>query len=1276
MNDGDSEYPTKHISIRVPWHDLGWEGVVCQFPHLNSSCLILDRLAPKKDDGPDFCYNYDITKQPKYRNLREEKNAGISIEDLDDLRRPSCIGERMAFLSPFEYHVTIKYPYTYKEKLNHFLPTTIRNPPYSAFTVPFFWLSKKGSRLFKELDILPISFEQEKKFEKDNEIKTDWMNTLENQKLIMDWFYRQIKPEKSLCFFYAKKVPFVEDQSRIIIGAGRVTKIDPYREYDYKEEREYGGIIWERTVHHSIRPDFEDGFILPYHQAIKYAEEHPEKEIDPSEFAVFPPKGKIGEFSYVTEHVSNDSAIDVLLSCAESLNKAKDYKINGPWEKGLRWINTQLDELWRMRGPYPGMGSALTALGVSLGNFIAWEIGNQRTDDEDPWFILETAFGNPQKYFSPNLIGLVKELHEIWNSLKKDEKDLLKLLSRFDLSSEQAEIIFLGEEKEKNGLFFKNIDVLKNPYLIFEQTRHTIDPVSFLTIDHGVLPGHEIASKFPLPEDSKIESELDWRRIRALIVEILEDATYEGHSLLSIDLIINIANELQLEPPCKLNEKILRAKEKHFSEVIEKVEMKNDKQAYQLKEVAEMGAFIKSKILARKRGKRNLSDTDWENLLYSRIENEHGIFDEEDEDEKKAREEKASALREIAESRVSVLIGSAGTGKTTLLSILANHDEINNKGILLLAPTGKARVKMEQALGLSSRKDPKVHAFNIAQFLIKSKRYDPDTGRFLLNNEPPKKVGETVIIDEASMLTEEMLGSLLQSIKGYKRLIFVGDRHQLPPIGTGRPFVDIITEFKPEDIDNEDTFPKVGPSYAELTINRRQRFGKCGKRVDIQLANWFRGGPVKSSDDEIYDILAGIEKSDCLQIYQWKDEEEFRKLILKILQKELNLINTRDFKTFNNSLGAFNGSFKVGSALKAEDWQILSPVRNRTHGVSEINRLIHQKFKGAYVRSSKSRKNKGKRAQPAGTEEIVWGDKVINIQNQSLGAWNAIDAEKEDGYLANGEIGLLVQTPKINNKFFALKFEFTSQPGLTYSFFNSLTPMDRKYKFRKIDEEQPSIELAYALTVHKAQGSEFGKVILVIPKNSFNLSRELIYTALTRQKEGIVILYEGDPVDLMNYSDEKWSETHQRLTNLFEAPYPHPIKNKNDRFLEDRLIHRTLKGDDVRSKSEVIIANILYHHGIEYEYEGVLEFGRERRRPDFVIEDDDSGETYYWEHLGMLNKRSYRQGWERKKQWYHDHGITEEGGDNGTLIISVDNRKGGISSQDIENTLKQYSLID
>ena len=87
------------------------------------------------------------------------------------------------------------------------------------------------------------------------------------------------------------------------------------------------------------------------------------------------------------------------------------------------------------------------------------------------------------------------------------------------------------------------------------------------------------------------------------MVGILEDATKIGHSLLPQNLVIEKINQLQLEPPCNLNELILRAKEKYFSEVIKKDEMEDGNTYYQLKEVSEMGTFIKTKILARRKEK-------------------------------------------------------------------------------------------------------------------------------------------------------------------------------------------------------------------------------------------------------------------------------------------------------------------------------------------------------------------------------------------------------------------------------------------------------------------------------------------------------------------------------------------------------------------------------------------------------------------------------------------------------------------------------------------------
>lgn len=108
---------------------------------------------------------------------------------------------------------------------------------------------------------------------------------------------------------------------------------------------------------------------------------------------------------------------------------------------------------------------------------------------------------------------------------------------------------------------------------------------------------------------------------------------------------------------------------------------------------------------------------------------------------------------------------------------------------MLLAPTGKATVRMMDSMG----KDMDgVTAQNVAQFLVKSGRFDWNEMRYKLSEHDYRDVPETVIVDEASMLTEEMFGALMQALKAAKRIIFVGDPNQLPPIGAGRPFVDLV----------------------------------------------------------------------------------------------------------------------------------------------------------------------------------------------------------------------------------------------------------------------------------------------------------------------------------------------------------------------------------------------------------------------------------------------------------------------------------------------------
>lgn len=125
-----------------------------------------------------------------------------------------------------------------------------------------------------------------------------------------------------------------------------------------------------------------------------------------------------------------------------------------------------------------------------------------------------------------------------------------------------------------------------------------------------------------------------------------------------------------------------------------------------------------------------------------------------------------------------MLVGDAGTRKTTVLSVLCSHLDIKSSGVLLLAPTGKATVRPLESMGDDAKG---FTALNVAQFLVRSKRFDWNNMRYILSDNDYKDVSDTVIINELSMLTEEMFGALIQALKRAKRIVFVGNPNQLPP---------------------------------------------------------------------------------------------------------------------------------------------------------------------------------------------------------------------------------------------------------------------------------------------------------------------------------------------------------------------------------------------------------------------------------------------------------------------------------------------------------------
>ncbi|GAG03423.1 unnamed protein product, partial [marine sediment metagenome] len=247
--------------------------------------------------------------------------------------------------------------------------------------------------------------------------------------------------------------------------------------------------------------------------------------------------------------------------------------------------------------------------------------------------------------------------------------------------------------------------------------------------------------------------------------------------------------------------------------------------------------------------------------------------------EERARAEKAAALEQVFRARLSVLIGAAGTGKTTLLRMLCAVPGMGNKDVLLLAPTGKARVRLEEETGRRGS------GKTLAQFLLRHRRYDAQTGAYFPNRGAPRcEEFGTVIVDECSMLTEDQLAALFDACTNVDRYVLVGDPRQLPPIGAGRPFVDIITELAPGGV--EASFPRCAPSYAELTIPRRQR---ASGSDDMLMALHYGGRSMDPGADEVWDHLAAGRGRTGLRTVQWSDPHDLQVKIVAELVSALDL---------------------------------------------------------------------------------------------------------------------------------------------------------------------------------------------------------------------------------------------------------------------------------------------------------------------------------------------------------------------------------------------------
>ncbi|WP_405474917.1 AAA family ATPase [Streptomyces sp. NBC_00009] len=806
----------QHLSARVPWHDAGWAGTVCADPAANHACMLLDSIGRKRDD--QF----------------EADHRGQDWNTLGG-RIPPCALERGAFMSERAHVAVREHPYAWS--LKELQPARLALPAHSVHGIPYFWLHRDNLEQ-TVLDERPVPGYQpdaeDRVAEHFSQRQMTWVMNGDNQQAVIEAFFQDVVADQSLIFFYLKHSPFEGQPRRLLVGAALVTSRTPPPTWPGSESSAFPSHMWETTLQHSLRADGSGGILLPLQALATLAAQG----TDVTEaLAAAPENGR--NFSYATEHISPDAAVASLMELNRAARAAialEEDSVTIP-EASLTWLDEQLSHAWKRRGPAPGLPAVLERLGFLHPTFCAHQLISATSNGDDPWPLLENLL--EQRPVPAAVKALATDTRRtIWANTPAEERQALRVLSRFDLTADTVTRVLDGTTAVETGAAL----LLDNPYELVTCTVDDGDPVAFETIDRGVFPDRQTTLRHPLPLTTPFDDPHDRRRADAAITTVLARAQdTEGHTLLPQEQVIERLEQMTLTFPLPTRPSMLQAlgllpaalppatenTPDPFTQ-LRRADLHDNKPAYKLASAAMRRTFIRDRLNQMREGGPHSVPADVASSLDTVLDSLPAASPSAPQDEtlaeQRAREEKAAALEMIYRSRVMLLNGPAGTGKTTLIRALAQRSEVRRDGLLLLAPTGKARVQLEQKV-----RHP---AFTLAQYLRQLRRYDDRSARYLTNPDADRITVGTVVVDEASMLTEDMLAALLDSTDITHRLVLVGDPRQLPPIGAGRPFVDLEQSRRPDT----PPWPRVAPGWAELTILRRQQ-GHA--RDDLALAVLF-----------------------------------------------------------------------------------------------------------------------------------------------------------------------------------------------------------------------------------------------------------------------------------------------------------------------------------------------------------------------------------------------------------------------------------------------------
>lgn len=1192
----------KHISVRVPWHDNGWNSHVCANPRCNTFCKQLPNIVNSKVD----C---------------EQLSCGIDWSKLTTKERPACAGENGGFMNYKAYEREFIHIYAWNSDNPHskLLPTKVMIPAYSALGIPFRYLNMDAQKdlskehpEFRPAESAPFG--------------SAWVYNPERLYDVLKWFSSEIT-EESICVFYCKKGNPIDDEGlRMIVGMGDIVKNCGVQ--DYETTADYTYPLWEIMFSHSIRPDLKEsrGFILPYKEYLELDENIFQgkglskiQALDEIKLSLdkFDSSGKIfDELSYGCDFISNHSMLLILEAARRSLEAVIRHGLAGSiegWQCQLRWIDARIEHVKKQITPFPSFASALKALGIDYGNLIESDLRKKGCGPKDnPWGHFEKLLNKEIKVDSAVYNSSLPTYRISWEGQTSNVRERLITLSRFELESDVIEHFIDDVES----------DILSNPYLISEWcARNFIEKVSTRTIDLGAFPDPTIqGDNVPVPPFAA-ESILDTRRLRSLVVERLYSVLTDGDTLVSIKEMEDYLRDIMTEEDkARLPKNILLTHRQFFEVSFDYVPDENPT-AIQLKEYYQMEEFLR-KVL-RERAKRDVKKPTGEDWLSLAMSDKN--YDPTNERSQQATEQQAKALEMMDKKRLSVLTGGAGTGKTTVVRSFLCSDKIKAEGVLLLAPTGKARVRLSNmAENVSSK--------TVAQFLASLGAFDFENMKPRLTEDSRKySRAKNIIIDECSMLTTDTFHVLIMSLdlKFINRIILIGDPYQLPPIGPGRAFSDLCHYL---NCDDADANLKSAITYLRTVV----RTIASGDSDVLTLASWFSGNKPEKFADEIFWKIESKNLKGDLSVYYWNDEKDLPQILRDAICKELACSDVELPESLKQKIGIDDLKSLESDPAALENLQILAPVINLAWGTYQLNSYLQ-----SWVGNNINRKGD---YQEIGTQKIYKNDKVIQLQNILRESYPS----KEKYPLSNGQIGFVKSINKGH-----INVMYVGIPHETFGF-----------RGDKGEDQDAAIELAYAITIHKSQGSDFDTVFVVLPKTGRILSRELIYTALTRAKKRVVLLVQDSIGWLREFTKPQASVLARRNTNLFD--YSVRAERLNIPYVEG-LIHGTAKkGLFVRSKSEVVIVNQLVNAGVEFEYEQLLEENGHRCIPDFSFE-TPWGDRIIWEHLGMLVVPEYKASWERKLKFYEEIGYTL--GEN--LFTTCDHENGAIMTEEVEDVIRK-----